>query len=307
MLAKFKFMKVLVLLLFIVLFTFSSVGTVAARRADTPTPVHKDWTGKFSIAQTVPFIWLRTSPSSTASVISTLYAPTVFIASVNPSGESQIFDGVQWWGFVSLPMTVTFGWVELNSLVRYTEGGPTSTPATPNNLPAHEAWNTSSVVKIKSQVPYVWLRAAPDSHGGALITLPPAVLLSVSYSNAVYDARQWWWQVKHASTGVVGWVEQASLELAPSGVVTENPRPPVQQWAVGAKVRVQLSVSFSWLRGTYNSWSPPVYTVNSGGLVELTAAPLYDGFQWWWPAKIPNTQIAGWVEQKSLELPPAVG
>jgi hypothetical protein len=87
--------------------------------------------------------------------------------------------------------------------------------------------------------------------------------------------------------------------------VTDAPRPPIEAWIVGAKVRVK--VSYSWLRENFSSWAAPVYTSYSGGILELVAAPQFDGIQWWWQVKVPNTGIIGWVEQKSLELPPANG
>ncbi len=248
----------------------------------------------------VPFLWLRHDPSSYGGAITTIYPGRIFVAS-----GSRVWDGVQWWGYVLLPPANTAGWVELSRIERITNVPPTTppTPSTPK-----EPWNSTTVVRVRESVPFVWLRADPNSYAGILLTASPRTVMAVAGNNAQSDSRQWWWPVRQVETGVIGWVEQASLE-AVTGVppVTPNPAQAPAPWVISGVVRVRAEVPFSWLRRYYNSWSSPVHTVNSGTWLQLVASAQFDGIQWWWKVKVPGTTMTGWVEQKSLELPPGVG
>src|SRR5258708_15467936 len=198
------------LLLFI--FWSASVGTIATAStpAPTPTAIYSNWTGDFVIRSSVPFVWLRTTPSSYAQVITTIYPPSVVIASSDPNQGALFWDGVQWWGFVNLSMTVVRGWVELAFLDRT---GPIDVRVTPSPEPGgRDSWPVGTVLRMKSQIPFIWLRAAPASYTEILVTAAPPAVFTVSSSQSVSDGTQWWWQVKHAASGVIGWVEQASVE-----------------------------------------------------------------------------------------------
>src|SRR5689334_13427543 len=98
-----------ILLFFFLLSASMSSQVVASTPAPTPTAIYSSWTGNFSIKPSIPFVWVRTNPSSYAGVITTLYPPSVVIATTNPSQGALLWDGVQWWGLVNLPMTAITG------------------------------------------------------------------------------------------------------------------------------------------------------------------------------------------------------
>lgn len=281
-----------------------SASTAKPIQAGTPVPPlpagFENWSGNFTLRSAVPFVWVRATPSSIGQVITTVYPSSVFAASATAGGATFSWDGVQWWGYVVLPTTTITGWVEIGSLQRIVVNGPTNTPQ-PQTSP-RGSWTTATTLRVKSRVPFVWLRAAPNSYAGVLLTVASGISLTVANDNAVLDG-QWWWLVKHPGSGVTGWVEQASLELS-TGPAPTTPPPAAQAWDIGAKIRIRPTIPFSWLRYTASSWAAAIYTAVSGQQLEVVAVPQFDGIQWWWQVKVPDTQITGWVEQNSLALAP---
>src|SRR5689334_21876843 len=80
--------------------------TVYARQAlqtATPNSSGAAWTGNFIVRPGLPFVWLRVSPQSEASVIATGYPNQLFVAATAPDGQTQVWDGMQYWGYVSVP------------------------------------------------------------------------------------------------------------------------------------------------------------------------------------------------------------
>jgi hypothetical protein len=78
------------------------------------TPAAQTWpVGSIrSIKASVPYVWVRTSPSSGAGVQLTLYPGwLVLVQNATPA-----WDGVQWWWQIWVPARNVVGWVEQNSL-----------------------------------------------------------------------------------------------------------------------------------------------------------------------------------------------
>src|SRR5690606_15944483 len=110
-------------------------------------------------------------------------------------------------------------------------------------------WTAGTNVQVRGTVPFVWFRTDPAPGAQPIYTVLPGTRLTI-ISGAVLDLfQQWWWQVRDPRTGVTGWVEQGSLELA-SAPPTITP----QMWRVGDVVRVRGGVPFSWLRNMPNSF-----------------------------------------------------
>src|SRR3954464_1521747 len=86
--------------------------TVSARQA-TPTPPNTIWGGTFAVRGDLPFVWLRVGPFSSGSVTATAYPNQILVAVQSPDGRTQVWDGAQWWGYVSVPAVGIQGWVEL--------------------------------------------------------------------------------------------------------------------------------------------------------------------------------------------------
>ncbi len=77
--------------------------------------------GGYRVLTSVPYVWLRTSPSSSAPVLNTVNRHDCqTIPPIDVFNEAPYWDGAQWWVHVGIPPrdTSVNGWVELRSLTR---------------------------------------------------------------------------------------------------------------------------------------------------------------------------------------------
>ncbi len=191
-----------------------------------------------------------------------------------------------------------------------------------------ETWGVGALLRVKTAVPFSWLRVSPSASARTLDTAPSGDYLVVAGAAPQWDGVQWWWRVRRAN--VIGYVEQQSLELviaaptsagpttaattapptstpAPTG--TPRPHQTTQAtWSVGSQLRVVQGVPFAWLRTGPSSNGQPFDTLAPGtALVVVSASPQWDGVQWWWQVRRTTGSIYGYVEQDSLELVAAGG
>ncbi len=237
----------------------------------------------------IPFAWLRFNPSSTAGFSITM-RPGDTVQPNNPATLS--WDGFQWWIFVWYnPLGHGYYWVELNSLQ------PQCQSITPTPVTGAAPWTAGTTVQVRGTVPFVWFRTDPAPGAQPIYTVLPGTRLTIGASAVLDQFQQWWWHVRDPRTGVTGWVEQGSLELA-SAPPTTTP----QMWRVGDVVRVRGGVPFSWLRNMPNSLGGVNFTAGTHQQLTILSLPQFDGVQNWWRVGVPFTPFAGWVEEGSLEF-----
>jgi hypothetical protein len=162
------------------------------------------------------------------------------------------------------------------------------------------------LVHLTSGVPFAWIRSAPSSDAPILTTIYPTSYASMKliYANERYtawDGFQNWYQVHPypVDTGVVGWVEQASITSAAySGYPPENPAE-LAQWTVPQTGTVKPGVPFLWIRSAAASDAGIVATIPAGGTLTIAGSPTFDGVQWWWKVDYSSRSGIqhGYVEQ----------
>lgn len=238
----------------------------------------------------VPFAWLRFEPSSFAGFSITLRPGET----VQPNDPPALrWDGSQWWVYVwpnAVPNNHGYYWVELNSL----EPRCNNTPP-PSGV---ANWKAGDVVRVRQNVPFVWFRGAPAPGNPPIYTALPGTQLVIVEGAAVDQFGQWWWKMRDPRTGVIGWVEQNTVEpvsVAPETVLPSN-------WQIGDIVRVRLTVPFAWLRFAPGSTAGIGYTAYPGQQLEIWQPPQFDGVQTWWGVGVSSTRLLGWVEESSLEF-----
>ncbi len=162
---------------------------------------------------------------------------------------------------------------------------------------------SGQTLRVKELVPFVWLRALPQSPI-ILTTVYPGgsaslqVYTDPNYQVAQFDGYQWWWLVgTYPDRRVLGWVEQSSLRDA------AIPAPPtditqVANWVTPMNGQVVPGVPFLWVRATPSSVGLVVATVPANGPLLILGAPQFDGVQWWW--FVQYLYWAGYVEQTRI-------
>jgi hypothetical protein len=281
--------------------------TVSAQHADqvaTPIPTQIAWTGNFVVRADLPFVWVRIAPQPSAANVATMYPKQILTAAVAPDGLTQVWDGTQWWGFVTVPGSTVSGWVEVASL----EPGLAPTP-TPTTAPeAVASWGISTAVRVREAVGFVWLRQRPSSDAIVLFKVPAGSVM-VTIAKPQSDNVQNWWPVLDVQSGLMGWVEQNSLQPASWGAdiaaATLVPVPTSESWQPGNKVRVRANMTASWVRVGPNSHAPTLTQVFSGNILDLVGTPLFADGQWWWLVKTRGSNITGWIAASALEIAPS--
>jgi hypothetical protein len=168
----------------------------------------------------VSFVWVRTTPASNAPIRATLnHGGRVVVRDANSNKN----DGVQWWVLVTVPSLNTFGWIEQKSL----QVAPAQPTVAPTTAPSGTAatWKVPNVVQVRPEAVFVWLRSAANSGAPVLDTVQLAGLLVIRGNNPTWDGTQWWWLVQSPYSGVVGWVEQKSVDLVQFKTQTPAPTP----------------------------------------------------------------------------------
>jgi hypothetical protein len=163
------------------------------------------------IASGVPFVWIRSGPSSAAPVLKTIYPAAYANLQIVSFSATPIFswDGTQnRFAVHPYPMdTNVVGWIEQASLA-----GVSTTGYPPEDPTVQAAWGVPVKGHVKPGVPFLWLRAGPASDAGILITIPAHGALTI-LGPPSFDGVQWWWTVNYASGRGVrrGFVEQALI------------------------------------------------------------------------------------------------
>lgn len=168
-----------------------------------------------TIAKSVPFAWLRETPSSTAKPLATVHPGTTLRmhSPANTPPQSH-WDGYQWWWQVKDVNKGTIGWVEQASLIYLvTNPTPPAEPTEDTSITRLATWSAPVQAQIESGISYVWLRAAPNE--GIVATIRAAQRFTLLSSPAPqFDGYQWWWAAELTSSQgtQMGWIEQGSVQ-----------------------------------------------------------------------------------------------
>jgi len=152
------------------------------------------------VKSSVYFVWFRAQAAPGSTPIHTVFSGANLVVMSGPSQDSY----GQWWWHMSDPRTNVYGWVEQNS-VELTSSIPTPTP-----VPT--AWKAGDLVRVRTLVPFSWLRSTPGSASAVVYTVPPGQTL-ILQDGPLSDNVQNWWRVAIPYSGISGWVEEGSLEM----------------------------------------------------------------------------------------------
>ena len=243
--------------------TISATPTATSGQTTNPTPPYTNWSGRqFRVKSSIPFAWICWVPNSNAPAIYTVYPGQLVNSEVGTGSGGQwdqVWDGAEWWGYIQLfsgTVSVARGYVELKSLEPVTgTTSPTPTVTPVNATPA--PWTGGMFTRVKASVPFAWLRTSASSHAPVRYQTNSGVILSILGNDRAFDGFQFWWPVRDILSGAQGWVEQNSLEAITFPPTTTPGTPPAtvtpERWNVFARVRVKLTVPFSWLRNVASS------------------------------------------------------
>jgi hypothetical protein len=147
----------------------------------------------------VQFVWYRAQPApGNPPIFTALPGREMFV--IDPTPRRDSFG--QWWWYVQDTRAGALGWVEQNTVELVQQGGTTP----PSD------WRVNDVVRVKFNVPFVWVRGTPSSIGAVLATVLAnrELVITGAMQN---DGVQNWWPVSVPRTGTFGWVEESSLEF----------------------------------------------------------------------------------------------
>lgn len=153
------------------------------------------------VRQSVPFVWFRGAPAPGNPPIHTVLPGTQLVIIQGASVDT--FN--QWWWQMRDPRVNITGWVEQNTVEPISVA-----PVMPSN------WQIGDIVRVRLNVPFAWLRFSPASNAGFSFTARPGQQLEI-WQPAQFDGVQNWWGVGVASTRLLGWVEENSLEFVRRG------------------------------------------------------------------------------------------
>jgi hypothetical protein len=177
--------------------------------APSPTPmtsVAERWSRNtvVRVKSSVPFAWIRGDLSESAPTILGTYLPgaRLVIVAGPHLGNSQVM-----WQ-VRDPNSNIVGFIEQSSL-EFVRSRPNFTVAP---IPP-SAWLVGFSLRLKSSVPFVWIRSAPDSQASIIFTVQRGGVVSLSSTEVRNDGIQNWRQVMIAQSPVNGWVEENALEF----------------------------------------------------------------------------------------------
>lgn len=168
----------------------------------TPPPGKASWNpgDHVRVRLNVPFVWFRAAPAPGNPPIHTVFPGAQLVIVQGATTDSYN----QWWWQMRDPATNITGWVEQNSVELV------SSPPPPN------VWRPGDIVRVRSHIPFSWLRTTPGSHSGIQHTVYPPPQLIVQ-QGPLHDGVQNWWQVLVPNTFVSGWVEESSLQFVRRG------------------------------------------------------------------------------------------
>lgn len=177
----------------IVLCMLLGVITAQAQESAT-TPLFTPWSGAFQVKESVPFVWLRLEPNGSQMMATIPSGGVVRAFPSNLAPDAHVFwDSVhqQWWGLAYI--NSTSGWVEMRSLIQLSPGDPypSATPQAVGLVPPDE-WQAGMKLRVKTSVPFVWIRMGCDSNAEVLHTLVRGQTVWMPAGHRYYDGVQYW-------------------------------------------------------------------------------------------------------------------
>jgi hypothetical protein len=182
-------------------------------QTSTPTPTPGTGTGAANwqagntvrVRLNVPFVWFRAAPAPGNPPTHTVLPGTqLSIMQALPVQDSF----AQWWWLMRDSRTGFTGWVEQSVVELVSSAPPTTVPS--------GSWQVGDTVRVRLNVPFVWLRFSPTSASGFGYTARPGQYLFVQ-QGPQSDNSQNWWMVSIPGGTAVGWVEANSLEFVRRG------------------------------------------------------------------------------------------
>lgn len=166
----------------------------------------------YRVRSDVPFVWLRSDPTSTAPVVHTVYPSAD--ATLVTAGAAGYWDGYQWWWeMTTYPGREQRGWVERISLAQVVITTPPDESVTDASIQLQAKWETpfGAIMEQSENVSFVWIREQP-AVGRILYSIRPTEPFQV-IGSPESDGYQWWWPVRigSAAATITGWVEQGSI------------------------------------------------------------------------------------------------
>jgi hypothetical protein len=179
----------------------------------TPSASVQTWRANtvVRVRASVPFAWIRAdlngdSPSPDAApaagILATVNAGTELVIVAGPHLARQT-----WWQ-VRDPNSTTVGFVEETAL-EYVRARPNFalTPIPPS------AWRSYFTLRLKSSLPFAWIRSAPNSNAGIVYTVQRGGSVELLTTDVQNDGVQNWRQVGFGNAPVRGWIEENALEF----------------------------------------------------------------------------------------------
>ncbi len=251
--------------------TTAGVGYAAAdylkKSNQTPPPPPTPVPPKFAPGdrvQVTATLRLRSSPSTGASILSTMAPGT--IGTVNSGPQSG--DGYSWWN-ITVPAGV--GWAADISLVKSASpppDPPTSTTPPPDPPPPNPGARFQPGDTV-STTTSLRLRSSPSIAGTILTTMAGGTQGTVNSGPQMANGYEWW----NITVGAVsGWAAGEFLTK-----ISGSPTPPT--YSQGDQVRTTDSLR---LRAAPSVLGAIITTMAIGSVGTVNSGPVAaDGYQWW--------------------------
>lgn len=187
----------------------------------------------------------------------------------------------------------------------YPPCGPYQIPS--DSVPCGPTYIGGELLRLQPGVPFGWIRNAPSSYSAPVTTIQPSTYASIRVATLGtlehFDGYQRWYKVTPypLGGGVIGWIEQASLEAATIwGYPPDDPA--VQAaWSPPLTGRVKPGIPFLWLRDDPDSHAGIRGTIPANGWLTIIGPAAFDGVQWWWTGSWTGRGFTfGWVEQAHI-------
>jgi hypothetical protein len=192
-------------------------------------------------------------------------------------------------------------------------GPPPCQPTQPENGPRGHCNPTmypANNVKMKSTVPFVFVRSSPSSNGLITATVYPSASANFQLTaDHAWDGYQWWWKVAviPKSQRIVGWVEQMSLTLYADDAFG------LAVWRAPSRGTLDRGIYEAQVK-SYPTLYPDIgYVVTllhpeDTFTLSATEEPYWDPYshRWWWWIEVKTTSgvVSGWVEQREINIIP---
>ncbi|CAN5804681.1 hypothetical protein BH20CHL4_BH20CHL4_13160 [soil metagenome] len=222
------------------------------------------------VVEVIANLRLRTSPSTSGGVISTM--PFGMLGTV-VSGP-QTASGYEWWQITVQSGT---GWAA-GSYLRKSSSVPPPPPAA--RFVAGDTVATVSAVNFRSG----------PSTSSSIITLLQAEVVGTVVTGPETGSGYTWWRVTMPLG--TGWVADPFLEETNQG----PPPPPPPQYLPGASVRATANLR---LRGAASTGGTTIKIMSAGSVSTIKSGPQFaNGYTWW---QLLNGADTGWAAGEFLE------